>query len=549
MRAESIQKNKMSMENEQNKVGFKTQSQSDFFNYFGKDRCIQAWLANKRTRLTSAIFPPFDKIGLVPDTISYIGIALLAGVILYFVRKPWLATIFLLGHVFFDGLDGAYARNAGRASQSGAFTDLVCDQFGMVVVSMLAIFHHLVEPLIGAAYISLYLIVVVFGVIINVMGIGSRITITSKYFLYMVYGLWAFSGVNHFSFLMTFFSCVMAIEVLVGYVRLKAGIRKKFDSQERFTVGDTYSGPVNYILNTTIPLLTLIAILICGNWVPLRTIMDKPNTALNWEEGQPIAFPEDNSRLLSFGVWNNKWLAFFANGNRTKEIRVINPDGSFNGESFEAPSYIQPACEELPVDGNTLLIADNTTRLVMGIDLKASLAAKKTVIILTLPFGYLRMTAMATTRWNNKTVWLVANYLYTRKTYVVDPDIALKKGSVLDGVIASYTNGGFPSGLVVSNGEVIELNKSPFNSLIYTAQFDRMLQGANLRKATRKKIAPPEKEVLGLSISNADIMLVSEQGRTFHAPLNRVLGKNPLQFNIYHSFLTKSEVVKNTFSH
>ena len=456
MKSKSAQQNKMPTGNEKKEISFKNQIQPDFFNYFGKDRWLQVWLAEKRTRLTSAIFPPLEKIGLVPDTISYIGIALLAGVILYFVRKPWLATIFLLAHVFFDGLDGAYARNAGKASQSGAFTDLVCDQFGMIVVSMLAIFHHLVEPLIGAAYISLYLIVVVFGVIINVMGIGSRITITSKYFLYMVYGLWAFSGVNHFSFLMTFFSCVMAIEVLAGYVRLKAGIRKKFDSQERFKLGDTYSGPVNYILNTAIPLLTLIAILICGNWVPLRAIMDKPNTALNWKEGQVIAFPEESSRLLSFGVWNNKWLAFFENGNSTKEIRVFNPDGSFSGENFEAPAYIQPACEELPVDGDTLLIADNTTRLVMGIDLKTSLATKKTVITLTLPFGYLRMTAIATTRWNNKTVWLVSNYLYTRKTYVVDPDIALKKGSVLGGVIASYTNGGFPSGLVVSNGEVIE---------------------------------------------------------------------------------------------
>ena len=535
--------------NEKKEISFKTQIQPDFFNYFGKDRWLQVWLAEKRTRLTSAIFPPLEKIGLVPDTISYIGIALLAGVILYFVRKPWLATIFLLAHVFFDGLDGAYARNVGKASQSGAFTDLVCDQFGMIVVSMLAIFHHLVEPLIGAVYISLYLIVVVFGVIINVMGIGSRITITSKYFLYMVYGLWAFSGVNHFSFLMTFFSCVMAIEVLAGYVRLKAGIRKKFDSQERFKLGDTYSGPVNYILNTAIPLLTLIAILICGNWVPLRAIMDKPNTALNWKEGQAIAFPEESSRLLSFGVWNNKWLAFFENGNSTKEIRVLNPDGSFSGENFEAPAYIQPACEELPVDGDTLLIADNTTRLVMGIDLKASLATKKTVITLTLPFGYLRMTAIATTRWNNKTVWLVANYLYTRKTYVVDPDIALKKGSVLGGVIASYTNGGFPSGLVVSNGEVIELNKSPFNSLIYTAQFDRMLQGVNLLQASLKKIAPPQEKCLGLSISGEEVMLVSEQGRTFHVPLNKVLGKNSLEFNTHHSYLTKSEVVKNTFSH
>ncbi|MGC8658112.1 MAG: CDP-alcohol phosphatidyltransferase family protein [Desulfomonilaceae bacterium] len=521
----------MSIEHEKNKVGFKTQSQSEFFNYFGKDRFVQAWLARKRTQLTSAIFPPFDKIGLVPDTISYVGIALLAGVILYFVRKPGLASVFLLGHVIFDGLDGAYARNAGKASQSGAFTDLVCDQFGMIVVSMLAIFHHLVEPLIGSAYITLYLIVVVFGVIINVMGIGSRITITSKYFLYIVYGWWAFNGQNFFSPLMTFFSVVMAIEVLVGYVRLKAGIRRKFDSQRRFRQGDIYSGPLNYVLNTSVPVLTLVAIIIYGNWIPLKAIVDKPNFPINWQEGSSITFPQPDSRILSFGVWNNKWLALFQNSDGSKEIRLIESDGSLSEERFEAPSYIDPACEELPVEGGTLLMADNKTRLVLGIDLNASLASHKAVIISTLPFGYLRMTAIATTVWNNRKVWLIANYLYTRKTYVVDPDLALKKGSVLGGVIAFYINGGFPCGLVVYDGQVIELNKSPFNSLIYTASLDQMLHGKNLLKATKKKIAIPEERVLGLSISGSDIMLVSDQGRTFRIPLRPLLNKESVRIN------------------
>lgn len=534
---------------ENNEVSFKTQPQSDFFNYFGKERWIQIWLAEKRTRLTSVIFPPLQKIGLVPDTISYIGIAFLAGVILYFVRKPWLAAIFLLGHVIFDGLDGAYARNVGKASQSGAFTDLVCDQFGMVVVSMLAIFHHLVEPLIGAAYISLYLIVVVFGVIINVMGIGSRVTITSKYFLYIVYGIWAFSGVNYFWFLMTFFSSVMAIEVLIGYVRLKAGIKKKFDLQERSTQSDTYSGHMNHILNIVIPITVLVGIFVYGNWIPLRAIMDTPNVKLNWEEGRTILSPEDNSKILSFGVWNDKWLGLFECEDGSKEIRIINADGSFNGQRFEAPAYIQPACEELPLDGETLLIADNTTRLVMGIDLIASLENRKSVITLTIPYGYLRMTAIATTLWNNKTVWLVANYLFTRKTYVVDPEIAAKKGSVLGGVIGSYTNGGFPSGLVVSNGEVIELNKSALNSLIYTASLNMMLQGENLLQATKKRIAPPNTNCLGLVISGEKLMIISEQGKTYHVPLKDVLGKYSLELNPHHFFLTKSEVVKNAFSH
>ena len=525
------QKINISNESEKAEVGFKTKPPSDFFNYFGQERTIQMWLAEKRTRLTSALFPPLDRIGLVPDTISYIGLALLTGVVLYFVRKPILASVFLLGHVVFDGLDGAYARNAGKASQSGAFTDLVCDQFGMVVVSLLAIFHHLVEPLIGAAYISLYLMVVVFGVIINVMGIGSRITITSKYFLYIVYGLWAFTGINYFTFLMTFFSCVMVVEVLIGYVRLKAAIRKKFDSQERFAIGDIYSGRLNYFLNIAIPLSIFLGILIYGNWVPLKAILEGPNLKIKWEEGRALVSPDEKARILAFGAWKDKWLVLLESEDGAKEIRVIDADGSISGQSFEAPAYIQPACGELPVDGETLLIADANTRLVLGIDLKSSLASKKAIISLTLPFGYLRMTAMATTLWNNKSVWLIANYLYTRKTYIVDPDIALKKGSVLGGVIGSYTNGGFPSGIVVLNGEIIELNKSPFNTLIYIASLDRALQGSNLLEASKRRLSVPDKRCLGLAISGEKLILISELGKTFQVPLKDVLSKTWEELN------------------
>jgi phosphatidylglycerophosphate synthase len=120
-----------------------------------------------------------------------VGISFLVGVVLYFVRQPIIAVLFLAGHVICDGVDGAYARHTGRPSQSGAFTDLVCDQLGMVVVAMMAILHHMVPPLLGTVYIALYLIVVVFGVLINVLGVGTRITITSKYFLYLVFAIWA----------------------------------------------------------------------------------------------------------------------------------------------------------------------------------------------------------------------------------------------------------------------------------------------------------------------------------------------------------------------
>ncbi len=71
---------------------------------------------------------------------------------------------------------------------------------------------------------------------------------------------------------------------------------------------------------------------------------------------------------------------------------------------------------------------------------------------------------MAVGTWNGKKVWLAANYLLTRKTYIVDPAKALKKGYLFGGKIAAYTNGGFPSGLLCKGDTVIELTSRRFMS-------------------------------------------------------------------------------------
>ncbi len=502
-------------------------SYGDFFNYFGQDRWVHSWFAEKRTKILSSLVEPFRRLGLAPDTISYTGIAFLAGVFLYFVRKPSVAVMFLAGHLICDGLDGVFARHARKASQSGAFTDLVCDQFGMLVVAMAAVFHHLVAPVLGAAYMVLYLIVVGFGVIINAMGLGTRITITSKYFLYIVYAIWAGWQVNLFTALMTFFSVIMAIEVVIGYIRLKAGIRKKYDSAVKFDEGSTYSSKLNYALNLAVPLAVLAIILIYGNLIPIRAMIDKPSLTVEWQDGGRLISGEEKQQILGLGVNGEAFLALLRDEARFLEIRRIIPTDPNRGESFLVPSYVSPVISTFPVYDNVILIADNTTRLVLGIDLKASFAAKRAVIIFTVPMGYLHVTAMSEGEWNGKTVWLAANYLYTRKTSIIDPDKALNKGSLLGGVVARYTNAGFPSGMTYFRGTVMELNKSPLAELIYAAPINRLVRGPNLLDAQHVSFAPPERDLFGPFHHGDDLVMVSPQGKLFRVPLIKILSRSP----------------------
>jgi phosphatidylglycerophosphate synthase len=498
----------------------------EFLNYFGKDRPLQLWFADLRTRLIAAAVPPFTRIGLAPDTISYTGIALLAGVVIYFVRQPAVAVLFILGHMLCDGLDGAFARHAGKASQSGAFTDLCCDQLGMVVVAMMAIFHHMVSPLLGTVYISLYLIVVVFGVIINVMGVGTRITVTSKYFLYTAYAIWAFRGLNWFGPLMTFFSAIMAVEVLVGYIRLKTGLRRKFDSEVRYGEGDSYSGKLNYAVNVSVPITVLLTILIGGNLIPLRTMIEAPRTNPPWIQG-PIIVPEnEDTEILGFGVREGKFLVLTRDlEDDSLKIRKLPQEGDGTGDFFVVPDYVNSAFSVFPVDDNVLLLADQTTHLLMGIDLDASFASKQAVMVFTLPLGWLRVTAMAVGVWKDKKVWLAANYLYTRRTYLVDPQKALKKGFLLGGRVASYINGGFPAGVAIADTMVVEFNKSPLRGTLYGGSLTKVVAGSDLLDAGSISLALPEEDLLGPVRDKEDLIVLSREGRVYRLPLNPFVTK------------------------
>ncbi|MEW6347789.1 MAG: CDP-alcohol phosphatidyltransferase family protein [Thermodesulfobacteriota bacterium] len=496
---------------------------ADFLNYFGKDRWIHQWLAEKRTRLFSSVYPFFRKLGLVPDTFSYTGIALLAGVVLFFVRSPVIAVCFLGGHLICDALDGSYARNAGKASHAGAFTDLVCDQLGMVTVVIMALFHHLVDPLIGAIYVTLYLIVVVFGVLINVMGLGSRLTITSKYFLYIVYAIWAFTGRNYLPQLMGFFSVLMAVEVCIGYLRLKRAIRRKYDAEVRFTQGDPYSSGLNYALNVFIPVAVLLVILVSANTVPIRASLEKPRTKVTWIEGPQLVHDPDVVEIEGLGIDDSRFLVLTRDIDDHRHIVEIPPRKGSAARSFALPEYVRPAFGNLPVDDGMVIAGDTATRLLLGMDLEASFASGRPVIKMTLPMGYLRITALATATWDNKKVWLAGNYLYSRKTYRIDPRTALKTGSLLAGAQGSYVNGAFPAGLLVHGRNVIEFNRSSMNALLYTARIDRLTRGVSLLDVKSNSFPPPVPDALGPVIEGDYLVMVSRQGKIYRLPCNLVL--------------------------
>lgn len=507
---------------DEKKKGRGSEQRLEFLNYFGKDRYIHQWLAEKRTALFR-VASRLEKLGLAPDTISFLGIALLVGVVLYFARSPMLAVLFLFGHVLCDGLDGAYARNTQKASQSGAFTDLVCDQLGLVVVAMATVYHHLVSPLLGCLYITLYLIVVVFGVIINVLGLSCRITVTSKYFLYMVYAIWASTGENYFTILMSIFSAVMGIEVVIGYFRLKRGIRRKFDTEVRFTAGDPYSSKLNYALNVSVPMAVALALFLGANIIPLRAILAEPARKAQWTEGTLLKTRDSAPDILGIGVYKDDLLVMKRSTRGRIAIDLHNAQTGAFTASFSLPVYVIPTMSVLPVWDKQVLIADRASHLLMGIDLDASFATKSAVIVTTIPIDRLHISAMSAASVDGKPTWLVANYLYAPTTYLVDPQAAETTGFMLGGKIGSYVNGGFPRGLAVVDGTVIELNEPLSKRVIYVAPLSRLKGGTNLLDGKKFSFGPPTPDAMGPVVMKDRLVMLSGRGRVYTLPVDFAL--------------------------
>jgi phosphatidylglycerophosphate synthase len=462
-------------------------------------------------------------LGLVPDTVSYIGIALLVGVIIYFVRSPLIAAAFLAGHLICDGLDGSFARNSGKASQSGAFTDLVCDQTGMVVVSLLAIFHGFVSPVLGAVYITLYLIVVVFGVLINVLDVDARITITSKYFLYMVYLAWALWGVNYIPELMYFFSAIMMVEVVVGYIRLKRGIRFKYDSKVRFANGDPYSGRLNYALNVSAPLIILLIIVVSSNWVLLRSFFDQPTKTVDWQKKDTIPSDSIPGRIMGFCAHRGNYLIMYRTAGGKLLVQRRRPGSMDLTGAFIGPGYISPTISSFPVQDDELLITDRSTNMLLGVDLEASFSSRRMVTVMTIPMGSLKVTGLTVGEYKGKTVWLAANFLYTRKTYVIDPALALQRESVLEGSLAGYINGAFPAGISFVDNHVVEYNRSPVNELLYVAPAGGLMAGRDMMEAASASFLPPVPAALGPVVMEKELLMLAPSGEFFSVSLDNVI--------------------------
>jgi phosphatidylglycerophosphate synthase len=206
-------------------------------NYFGKaDKKYFDMFAHWRTKAIHRLVPVLDFFGMTPDLISYIALSMMFPVVFIFLSHPILATFLILFGIFLDGIDGAYARNKQAQSERGAIVDILCDQIGMGIIAISSIYYGLLDPAWGMYYVFIYLLMICLILYQNMHDISVQLHMRTKYMLFLIYFVYAFSGKSYMNLFIPMFAVIQTYTVLQSSViiwrhRKKAPVPIKPPSQ------------------------------------------------------------------------------------------------------------------------------------------------------------------------------------------------------------------------------------------------------------------------------------------------------------------------------
>lgn len=494
-----------------------------FFNYFTDAERGQVQRAIElKNRAFAAVCPVLLRLRIHPDTLSYVGLALLLGVVIWFVSHPYRALFLLALYVVLDGLDGSYARYLNRPTQSGAFTDMVADQLGMVVVALGFIQYRMVDGVVGAYYIMIYLTMIVMSVVQNAHHLPMQYIFRSKYLLYGFYMLWAFTGVNLAPVFLPAFCLIMTVSVVQSYQRLKRGFYWRYDlpkilAQEKELRARGETPPrFSLVMKLLLPALTAGALLFMAGYTQIVSMLERADHRPRWSLSPELPLLDPRERPRAVAAYREGWLVstYHPNTHFSRVYYLESPAGG--GEradelrpagSFRVPWALHPD-HGLCVDEGRLFIADRLSRRVFDVLIEPSLARGTATLDRSFDSSLRAPVSCALVEVEGQKRMLISEYMNNYKTIMVDHEAAFELGSAEPALLGWYRNGGFSRGLAADRGAVLEINSSLWKDLIYLIDLNDALDNHYLRTGIQVKIASPRWRCRDLALKGERIALV-----------------------------------------
>lgn len=123
-------------------------------------------------RFKTSFFKPIlyllAKTGITPNQVSLAALAF-AVATFYFALKGEIgyAAVFFIIHIVLDLFDGTLARYTKQASDKGKFLDMIVDNIAATLLVLALAIIGVINPINGAVFIYLMIMVIIFAAIIN----------------------------------------------------------------------------------------------------------------------------------------------------------------------------------------------------------------------------------------------------------------------------------------------------------------------------------------------------------------------------------------------
>lgn len=179
-----------------------------------------------RDNMFKWLIPYLVKFKINANNVTYAGMLSLVFFAITFNTHKFVSISFLFLNVFLDSIDGVLARATNSTTEWGSLLDITSDTLSMIISSLVLMFYNLVNPLIGAYYIIIYVVSIVLIIFRNELGYRPEYAFRPKYIIFILILIYVITNVETFNSVMILFSVVLTLFAITDFSSIKNKLNK-----------------------------------------------------------------------------------------------------------------------------------------------------------------------------------------------------------------------------------------------------------------------------------------------------------------------------------
>lgn len=201
------------------------QNDDQFTNYYSeaeKEAIIE--FQKRRAIILKPLLNFLTYFSITPYKLNALGlVSIIASVIGVEAYTKWSIFFFII-YLATAGLAGPLARYQGSDSEAGAVTKIMMYIFGLSAAVLVGIALAWIQPVWGASYLVLYIMMLWLTISLNKVGQPIRLVIRSKSLVFIAMFIYLWSGVNLITPVVMLFTVYMAVMTGLMMVRLRRAV-------------------------------------------------------------------------------------------------------------------------------------------------------------------------------------------------------------------------------------------------------------------------------------------------------------------------------------